>query len=569
MFRITIKLNSVALFFLFSLFRITTIGKINDIEYKRASMSIALTFSGQGTHRKGMCKEFVNSSPAAALFDRMKDCMMRNFGVPLQDIIQENPKKVMVRDEALQSQIVCARSCKDILNTMESEPRNCAITHPDGVMSYTYFTQPCVLATQLTSLQQLHSSSSTPPLSSASFIAGHSLGEFTALAALGVFTPEVAVDLTFKRGLLMEDACKGVNRGNWKMYACNPARAQLHDDPETADDLFFIFVEMIAQSLSNTTSFIEVANYNLRHEQYVVAGDLVALSALGKCLDPQFRANVAGSGAPETIVREALIAVGIDKKDGITTNPNFIPNKDFVTSAVKKYGSKSIFRRFMQGPDDGFTPSLEELAHLTLQDYGRSGLMRKTWYIPLSVEIPFHTSRLRRATDQFLPVVRSALPEEGPLRELFSLQSDGTIKTNGRIYPLWVTNLTGKIFNPFDKAFQDDVKDVMLSQNIGEIQHKGRYSSSIVIDAFKEGVKQGSVREICAAVLAAQLSHSVLWIDVMDEIVVANECTRIQEISPCRNVSEMFKRAVFKSCKSKEGTISIQASSYPSENPLF
>lgn len=41
------------------------------------------------------------------------------------------------------------------------------------------------------------------------------------------------------------------------MYVCNPQRAMLHEvDKNVADDTFFVFVELIAQKLCKTTSFL-------------------------------------------------------------------------------------------------------------------------------------------------------------------------------------------------------------------------------------------------------------------------------------------------------------------------
>lgn len=532
-------------------------------------MKNALIFSGQGTHCKGMCMSLLSDPAVAAVWDRMKERMMCNFGVSLQEIIQENPKKVMTFTKAFEVDSVCKRPCTEALNTRESTPRTHAISHAEGVMQYTFFTQPCVLAAQMLAFTKLQKDYPLICNKKIACIAGHSLGEFTALAALGVFSPETAVDLTFKRGLLMEEACKGVRRGDWKLFACNPLRAQLDENPEIADQLLFQLVELVAKALSHTSSFIEVVNLNLRHQQYVVAGDLVGLAVLGKCLDPQFRANCSETEHLEDIVGQALTSVQIDKKDGIARDPNVADDEDFVTSAAKKYGSRSTFRRFLKGADDGYTPSLENLTHLTLQEDGRSGLKRKSWFIPLTVEVPFHSSRLRHAMDQFLPVVRSALPDEASLRELLSISSNGSLRTDDHQHPLWITNLTGKMFDPLDKTFQDRAIDSMVKLNVGEVRHNGRYHSNLIVDTFNDGVAQKSVREITAAVLAAQLAHPVQWITTMDELVLGNNCGRIQEISPQKNMADIIKRASFRSGDTTSVPLTVEASSYPKEAPVF
>ncbi|GET92866.1 hypothetical protein, conserved [Leishmania tarentolae] len=532
-------------------------------------MRNALIFSGQGAHSKGMCLSLLDDPAVVKVWERMTDCMLRNYGLSLHHIIQEDPKKIVARSDAFVIDEVCKRPCTKVLNIKESTPCTHAITHPDGVMQLTYLTQPCVLAAQLLAYEKLKHRSPEVYNKKISCIAGHSLGEFTALTALGVFAPETAIDLTFKRGLLMEQACDGIPRGNRKLYACSPQRAHLSDDSEASEKVFFALVEEVAQSLAHTSSFVEVVNNNIKHQQYVVAGDLVGLAVLGKCLDPQFRANCTNGEDVETLVSHALTSVRIDKKDGVAKDPNIAPNGDFATSSASKYGSRSTFRRFIKGADDGFTPSLEELTHLTLEEDGRSGLKKKSWFIPLVMEVPFHSSRLRRAMDAFLPVLRTALPDEVALRELFSISNDGILDETQRAHPLWITNLTGSVFDPLNMRFQQSVLEYMRKVNIGEIRHKGRFESTLVIDTFNRGAEEGSVREMTAAVLAAQLAHPVQWITTMGEVIVAQECSHIQEVSPKKNTSEMFRRASFFSHNDRNRRISPQVSSFPSEAPLF
>ncbi|KAK7201257.1 acyl transferase-like protein [Novymonas esmeraldas] len=532
-------------------------------------MRNALVFSGQGTHAKGMCLPLLDDPAVAQVWGRMTDCMTRNFGISLQHVLQENPKRLTARADAFAVDEVCKRPCNQLLNTQESAPRTHVITHEEGVMQFTYLTQPCVLAAQLLAYETLKLRSPQVFNRQLSCIAGHSLGEFTALTALGVFSPETAVDLTFKRGLLMEQACDGIPRGNWKLYACSPQRSGISSDDDKVDGVFFALVNAIAHALAHTSSFVEVVNNNLRRQQYVVAGDLVGLAVLGKCLDPQFRANCTSGDDVESLVSHALSSVSVDNRDGISKNPNKVDDVDFTTSSAQKYGSRAIFRRFSKGADDGFTPALQELTHLTLEEDGRSGLKKKSWFIPLTVEVPFHSSKLRLAMDKFLPVVRSALPDEAALRQLFSISSSGLLDEADRCHPLWVTNLTGRVFDPLNSRFQHSVLEHICQPNIGEVHHNGRFSSTLIHDTFKNAAAEGNVREMTAALLAAQLAHPVQWTLSMEEMVLAQGCTRIQEASPQKNMSEMFRRASFCVGDAQQGGPQLQVSSFPKESPLF
>lgn len=539
----------------------------------------ALVFSGQGCHRQGMSMEYLRVPAVARLWERMKNRMQQNYGISLQEIMTENPQKVHVYDDALDVTTIGRHSFFEDRNAAESVPRRKTLSHPKGVMSLTYLTQPCMLAAHMLALEYLYATRGYS-VDASTCVAGHSLGEFSALCALGVFSPEVAVDLTYRRGVLMEHALEhfSVDRENYVVYACHPGRAKLHDEVlDIAVDNFHILVELIARALSTTTSFLEVVNYNIEHEQYVVAGDRVGLSALGKCLDPQFRASFCGlSSSLDHIARTAVLSVRQDKLDGVTMNPNKGPTPDFVTSAVRKYGVRATYRRFMRGPDDGYTPSLEELSHLTLQEDGRSGLKKKSWFIPLPVNVPFHSSRLRRAMDLFLPIVCDALPEEVTLRSLLGVGEDSGGETRpmssslaAQKRPVWLTNLTGSAFRPFDADFQRDALEMMQSMNVGEIRHHGRYQTDLVEKCFKNGVERGSVREMCAAVLAAQLAHPVQWIDLMDAAVIDGNVREVHEISPQRTTADMFRRTVFREVGEGGALLNVVSRCLPAEESFL
>ena len=79
---------------------------------------------------------------------------------------------------------------------------------PDGVLNQTEYTQPCMVAfaAGVTAVLQENGVK-------ADYLAGLSLGEYSALQAAGVFTAKQAVELAAYRGKAMADAAKGIDCG--------------------------------------------------------------------------------------------------------------------------------------------------------------------------------------------------------------------------------------------------------------------------------------------------------------------------------------------------------------------
>ncbi|MDD5245503.1 MAG: ACP S-malonyltransferase, partial [Syntrophorhabdaceae bacterium] len=74
---------------------------------------------------------------------------------------------------------------------------------PEDELRQTYNTQPALLLNSYVVWQTLRKATGISPY----LLAGHSLGEYTALCASGFFAFEDALRMTRKRGLLMEEAC--------------------------------------------------------------------------------------------------------------------------------------------------------------------------------------------------------------------------------------------------------------------------------------------------------------------------------------------------------------------------
>ena len=127
-------------------------------------MKLAVLYAGQGAQHPGMGKEFYEASPA---FRAAFDSAALDF-----DLHQ-----------------VCFED-------------------PEGVLNQTQYTQPCMVAFACGVTAVLAEKGLQP-----AYMAGLSLGEYSALEAAGVFTPRQAIELAAYRGKAMARAAQGLTCG--------------------------------------------------------------------------------------------------------------------------------------------------------------------------------------------------------------------------------------------------------------------------------------------------------------------------------------------------------------------
>lgn len=170
---------------------------------------VGLLFPGQGAQAVGMGRDFFERSRAAKdLFKKADEIL----GFPLTKIIFEGPEE-------------------ELTQTVNS--------------------QPAIYVTSLAALAALREAYPGLKISSA---AGLSLGEFSALAALGVFTFEEGLRLVQKRGVYMEEAGKRTQGSMVSVLGLSVADCQL-----------------VAQAAG-----VEIANIN-SPEQIVLSGELTKI----------------------------------------------------------------------------------------------------------------------------------------------------------------------------------------------------------------------------------------------------------------------------------------------------
>ncbi len=126
---------------------------------------------------------------------------------------------------------------------------------PDDELRQTYNTQPSLLLVSFAVYQVLTRQTGLRP----DLVAGHSLGEYTALTASGFFSFEEALSITRKRGLLMEEACPKGKGGMVALIGADMTK-----------------IEPVLKEISHDDYVAVPANLNSA-EQVVLSGDAEAL----------------------------------------------------------------------------------------------------------------------------------------------------------------------------------------------------------------------------------------------------------------------------------------------------
>lgn len=126
----------------------------------RGRSDIAYVFPGQGSQRPGMAESFHEAWPET-----------RDAFAELDDALPADPRRL------------CFEADEETLRATEN-------------------TQPAVFAAGIATVRGLRERTGIEP----GFVAGHSLGHFTALAASGALDPREGVRLVHERGRLMADA---------------------------------------------------------------------------------------------------------------------------------------------------------------------------------------------------------------------------------------------------------------------------------------------------------------------------------------------------------------------------
>ncbi len=250
--------------------------------------NVAFVFPGQGSQEVGMGKTLVSNYPAAqAVFEKADDIL----GFSLSQLCFAGPEEDL----------------NDTINT-----------------------QAAIYVTSVAALEALKSTGyPVPP----QYVAGHSLGEYSAYAAAGVFSFEDGLRLVRERGRLMKQAGE-LNPGSMA--------AILKLDDDTVADI-------CEKVTAKGNGVLQVANYN-SPGQVVISGDNSAVDR-GLELAKEAKARKAVKLAVSIAAHSELMRVVADEfRQAIDKTPLNLPETSIVANInAQPLASVEAIRQEMEG----------------------------------------------------------------------------------------------------------------------------------------------------------------------------------------------------------------------------
>lgn len=132
---------------------------------------------------------------------------------------------------------------------------------PEDALQLTENQQPAILTTSLALLRALEERVAVQP----AYVAGHSLGEYTALVAAGALPFEEAVAIVHARGRYMQEAVPAGQGAMSALIGCSPEAAE----------------EACRAAAAESGAVVAAANFN-SPQQTVIAGDAAAVKLAGE-----------------------------------------------------------------------------------------------------------------------------------------------------------------------------------------------------------------------------------------------------------------------------------------------
>ncbi len=200
-----------------------------------------------------------------------------------------------------------------IFDGLEIDLKTVMFEGPEEILKETKYTQPAIVAMSLVLTKLFMEEKGVKP----DFVAGHSLGEYSAIGAAGILSFKDTVKLAAKRGEIMNVVAKEVNG--------------------TMAAILGLTSDKIVEVLSTVEGTVEAVNFN-EPTQTVIAGDVKAVEAACEALKaagakralilpvsgPFHSSLMKPAGEELKVVLDTLIFNGSDVKLVANTSVEFV-----------------------------------------------------------------------------------------------------------------------------------------------------------------------------------------------------------------------------------------------------
>lgn len=237
-----------------------------------AQPTTVYVFTGQGSQEPGMGMDLYNSSPAArAVWEGADAHLLAVYGFSIVEIVKDNPKEKTIHFGGIKGQAIRQRYMDMTYDTMDKDGNvktlplfgdinirtpKYTFSHPNGLLFATQFAQIALVVTEKAAFEDMRLRGFVQKDCA---FAGHSLGEYSALASIADVLPiSSLVDVVFYRGITMQRAVErdSENRSNYAMCAVNPSRIS-----KTFSDA--ALREVVDTIAFKSGALLEIVNYNV------------------------------------------------------------------------------------------------------------------------------------------------------------------------------------------------------------------------------------------------------------------------------------------------------------------
>ncbi|KAI0342734.1 fatty acid synthase [Trametopsis cervina] len=470
-----------------------------------AQATTTYVFTGQGSQEAGMGMELYNSSPAArSVWDSADAHLTAVYGFSIIEIVKDNPKEKTIHFGGIKGQVIRQRYMDMTYDTMDKDgnvktlplfgdinvrTQRYTFSHPSGLLFATQFAQIALVVTERAAFEDMRSKGFVQQ--NAPF-AGHSLGEYSALASIaGVLPISSLVDVVFYRGITMQRAVErdAHNRSNYAMCAVNPSRIS-----KTFND--GALREVVDHITNRTGSLLEIVNFNVEGQQYVCAGELIALQTMTNVLN----------------------YLKLQKIDLVKLT------ETFTVDQVKEMLAEII---------DSSYKSAQELQ----KTEGYIKLERGFATIPLpGIDVPFHSRYLWAGVM--------------PFRAYLSKKINPAHLDPDTLIGKYVPNLIAKPFE-VTKEYAQIIYDQTLSPRLDKVLRKWEQDQW---DSAENRQKLAYV--ILVELLAYQFASPVRWIETQDILFTKYNFERFIEIGPSPTLTGMASRTLAAKYETQDDSIS-------------